>query len=175
MTSLYDLSLGTYRRVLQASIATMEKGASFFAEQGINPDDILEMRLAPDMAAFPFQVNSVRHHSLGAAKGLLAGEFSPPPDIPELDYQGLLGLLKEALTELDSVDADAIAAVEGKAMQFKAAKFEIPFSSENFVLSFSLPNLYFHATTLYDMLRIKGVPVGKMDFMGKMNVGLPES
>lgn len=173
MTDLYELSVGNYKRILASAIAVMKKGASFFDERGIDPADIITMRLAPDMAAFPFQVNSVRHHSLGAAKGLLAGEFAPPPDIPELDYQGLMGLLAEALTELDNIGADAIAGVEGKPMYFRMGNFELPFTSENFVQSFSLPNLYFHATTLYDMLRIKGVPLGKMDFLGRMNVGLP--
>ncbi len=175
MSDLYDLSVPTYRRVLTSAIAVMEKGASYFAEQGIDPGEVIDMRLAPDMAAFPFQVNSVRHHSMGAAKGLLAGEFSPPPDIPELDYQGLKKLLSEALTELDTIDSDAINAVAGKAMYFRMGDFELPFTSENFIQSFSLPNLYFHATTLYDMLRIKGVPLGKMDYLGAMNVGLPAS
>lgn len=175
MTNLYDLSVPTYRRVLTSAIAVMEKGASYFAEQGIDSGEVIDMRLAPDMAAFPFQVNSVRHHSVGAAKGMLVGEFSPPPDIPELDYQGLLKLLTDALVELDTIDANALKEVEGKAMYFRMGDFEIPFTSENFVTSFSLPNLYFHATTLYDMLRIKGVPLGKMDFLGKMNVGLPSS
>ena len=175
MSNLYDLSVPTYRRVLTSAIAVMEKGASYFAEQGIDPGEVIDMRLAPDMAAFPFQVNSVRHHSLGAAKGLLVGEFSPPPDIPELDYQGLFKLLTDALAELDTLDADALNAAKGKAMYFRMGDFEIPFTSENFVTSFSLPNLYFHATTLYDMLRIKGAPLGKMDFLGKMNVGLPDS
>ncbi len=180
MASLYDLSVPIYRRVLTSTIAVMEKGAIYFAEQAIDPEDIIDMRLAPDMAAFPFQVNSVRHHSLGAAKGLLVGEFSAPPDIPELDYQGLLKLLTDALAEFDTLDADvlntdALNAVEGRAMYFRMGDFEIPFTSENFLTSFSLPNLYFHATTLYDMLRIKGVPLGKMDFLGKMEVGLPSS
>ncbi len=45
---------------------------------------------------------------------------------------------------------------------------EIPFTAENFVLSFSLPNFYFHATTAYDILRMKGVPLGKLDYLGQM-------
>jgi len=49
--------------------------------------------------------------------------------------------------------------------------YEIPFTAENFALSFSLPNFYFHTTTAYDILRMKGVPLGKRDFMGKMKVG----
>ena len=53
-------------------------------------------------------------------------------------------------------------------------EMEIPFTAENFVMSFSLPNLYFHAATLYDMLRIQGVPIGKTDFLGPMAMGLPQ-
>ena len=174
MTQLYDLSVGTYKRVLASTIAVMEKGASFFDEQGRDSKDILEMRLISDMAAFPFQVNSVRHHSLGALKGILAGEFSPPPELPEANYQGLVDLLGDALAELDEITVDAVTAIEGKAIYFKARDYEIPFTTENFVLSFSLPNLYFHATTIYDMLRIQGVPLRKMDFLGKMSTGLPE-
>jgi len=82
-------------------------------------------------------------------------------------------VLTDALTELNAVEADVVLARAGKPMYFRMGELEMPFTSENFVMSFSLPNLYFHATTLYDMLRIKGVPLGKMDFMGKMSVGLP--
>ncbi len=174
MTNLYDLSVGTYRSVLTSTITVMEKGASYFEEQGLDLNDVVETQLAPDMAAFPFQVNSVRHHSLGAAQGIIAGEFAPPPEIPELDYHGLIQLLRDGLAELDTVEADAIAAVEGKAMYFRMPGVEIPFTTENFILSFSLPNLYFHATTIYDVLRIKGVPLGKMDYLGSMKVGLPD-
>ncbi|MBV1914874.1 MAG: DUF1993 domain-containing protein [Pseudomonadales bacterium] len=175
MTNLYNISFSSYKQVLGATITTMEKGAQYFDEQGLNTRELIEMRLAPDMAAFPFQVQSVRHHSLGAARGLIAGEFSPPPSMPDRDYQGYIDLLTETLTELDTISEDAITAIEGKAITFKLGEHEIPFTTENFVLSFSLPNLYFHATTVYNMLRIKGVPLGKVDFMGQMSVGLPES
>lgn len=174
-TSLYDLHINTSRRVLEATIGVMEKGASHLAEQGVNLNDIVNMRLIDDMAPFSFQVNSVRHHSLGAVHGILAGEFTPPPEVPEMDYQQLISYLQEALAGLDDIDADAVAAIEGKAVVLKAGGFEMPFTSENFIQSFSFPNLYFHATTIYDMLRIKGVPLSKIDFLGNMAMGLPEA
>ena len=174
MTDLYELSVGTSRRVLESTIAVMEKGANYFEEQGVDLTDIFDMRLAPDMNPFSFQVFSVRMSSLESAKGLLTGEMTGPPETYELDYHGAIKLLTETLAELNTIDADAIAAVEGKAVLFKTSDFEIPFTSENFVLSFTLPNLYFHAATIYDMLRIKGVPLGKMDFLGNMKIGLPE-
>jgi hypothetical protein len=174
MTDLYELSVGSSRRVLESTIAVMEKGASYFKGQGIDSAEIIDMRLVPDMNPFSFQVFSILMSSLGSAKGLLAGEMTGPPETHELSYQGAIKLLTEALAELNAIDPDAIAGVEGKAVHFKTSDFEIPFTAENFVMSFTLPNLYFHATTLYDMLRIKGVPLGKMDFLGNMNMGLPE-
>lgn len=175
MTNLYDLSFGNYKQTLGATIAVMEKGAQYFAEQNLDLDDLIKMQLAADMAPFPFQVQSVQHHSLGAARGLMAGQFAPPPPMAERNYQGYIDLLIEAAAELDTIKVEEIIATEGKAVRFKLGKHEIPFTAENFVLSFSLPNLYFHATTIYNMLRIKGVPLGKVDFMGNMRVGLPES
>ena len=174
MTNLYDLSAVTFKRVLAATIVVLEKGAEHFNEQGMDLNELVEMKLAPDMGAFPFQVNLVMHHTLGAVKGLIAGEFSPPSALPELTYQGHIDLLSDALVELNAIEVDAVMATAGKPMYFRMGELEMPFTSENFVMSFSLPNLYFHATTLYNMLRIKGVPVGKMDFLGKMSIGLPE-
>ena len=175
MTNLYDLSAVTFKRVLAATIVVLEKGAEHFNEQGMDLNELVEMKLAPDMGAFPFQVNLVMHHTLGAVKGLIAGEFSPPSALPELTYQGHIDLLSNALVELNAIEVDAVMATAGKPMYFRMGELEMPFTSENFVMSFSLPNLYFHATTLYNMLRIKGVPVGKMDFLGKMSMGLPEA
>jgi len=79
MTNLYDLSAVTFKRVLAATIVVLEKGAEYFNEQGMDLNELVDMKLAPDMGAFPFQVNLVQHHTLGAVKGLIAGEFSPPP------------------------------------------------------------------------------------------------
>jgi hypothetical protein len=91
--------------------------------------------------------------------------------MPELDYAGLQGLVEKAVTELQAVSAEEIDALEGKAVIFKLGDLEIPFTAENFILSFSLPNFYFHATTTYSMLRMAGVPLGKRDFLGTMRVG----
>ena len=82
-----------------------------------------------------------------------------------MDYQGLQTLLADAPEELRAVDADSINALSGLCSN------EIPFSNENFVLSFSLPNLYFHATTAYDILRMQGIGVGKRDFLGQLRMG----
>ena len=65
----------------------------------------------------------------------------------------------------------AINALAGKPMLFKMGETEIPFTTSNFLLSFSLPNFFFHATTTYSILRMHGVPLGKMDYLAAMRVG----
>ena len=52
-------------------------------------------------------------------------------------------------------------------MEFRMGSLSMPFNAQDFLLTFSLPNFYFHATTTYDMLRMKGTSIGKRDFMGK--------
>jgi uncharacterized protein len=169
--SLYDLSVTNYLQVLGSVSNVLEKGAQFAGETGLDLDDIVQTRLRDDMLPFQFQVISVMHHSRGAIEGIQAGEFSPPPALG-LDYAGLQGLVADASSMLEALPEDEVNALEGKSMFFKVNDFEIPFTAENFILSFSLPNFYFHATTTYSILRMAGVPLGKMDFLGNMRVGV---
>ena len=60
--------------------------------------------------------------------------------------------------------------LEGREVVFQIRDFKMPFTAEGFLMSFSLPNFYFHATTAYDILRSKGVPLGKRDYIGQMRM-----
>ena len=75
------------------------------------------------------------------------------------------------LHELKAQSREEIDTLGDGKVVFKIGGNEIPFTAENFALSFSLPNFYFHATTLYDILRLHGVPLGKRDFLGKLRIG----
>ena len=172
MISLYDLSVPNYRRVLDASIRIMHKAKEYFEDSDQDLGDIVTMQLAADMLPFSFQINSVRHHSLHALQGVIKGEFAPPAPLAETDYEGLIALLEKARQDLDEINADEINECFGKPVTFKMGSMELPFTAENFIMSFSIPNLYFHATTTYDMLRIKGAQLGKADFMGRMKIGV---
>ena len=169
MAAFYDLSVGTYLQIVGASSAVLKKGAEYLTEQ--NLEDAVNLRLTEDMANFHFQAVCIVHHSLGAIKGIQEGVFKPPAGYPDTDYAGLQNLIDSALAELGALDEEAINALATKQMVFSIGDNQIPFTAENFVLSFSLPNLYFHATTAYDILRIQGVPLGKMDFLGQLKIG----
>jgi hypothetical protein len=170
-TSLYDLSVSTYLQILRSVSGILAKTEGYARDHGLALPDIVETTLHPDMQPLRFQVISVWHHSLGAIKGLREGTFSPPPAMPELDYAGLQDLLKQAIVGLEGVSREEVDALAGKSMKFEMTNVEIPFTTENFILSFSLPNFYFHATTTYDILRMAGVPLGKMDFLGSLRMG----
>jgi len=169
--SFYDLTIGSYVQIVEAAVGVLQKGADHFAAKGIDPAEIVETRLIPDMANFHFQVTSVTHHSLGAVHAFKSGEFRPPK-YPPCGYAELQAMTRNTLDELKAQSRDEIDALAGGRVVFKLGGNEIPFTAENFAVSFSLPNFYFHATTAYDILRMKGVPIGKRDFIGAMKAGV---
>ena len=168
--SFYDLTVGSYVQIVEAATGFLQKGADHFAAKDIDPGEIVETRLFPDMANFHFQVTSLNHHSLGAVRAYQSGEFRPPkyPDCGYAELQAMTKKSLDALKPLSRNDVDPLG--EGKVV-VKIGGNEIPFTARNFALSFSLPNFYFHATTAYDILRMKGVPLGKRDFLGAMKAG----
>ncbi len=169
--SLYDLSVANYLQILGGVEGFLAKGLSHFQEAKTDPNAILDERLYADMAPFKFQVWATVHHSLGAIEGVKAGVFGPPSTIPAtMDYAGLQKAVTDAREALQQVNAADVDATQGKDVTFQLPTMKIPFTAEGFLLSFSLPNFYFHATTAYDILRHKGVPLGKRDFLGRMRI-----
>lgn len=168
--SLYDVSVAGFLQSLQGVSGFLDKGAQHCQANGIDLTSIVETRIAPDMWPFRKQIVSVVHHSLGAIEGVKKGTFSPPTDQREHDYAGLQKLVADARTALKAIAPEDVNALEGKDMAFVMGDFRLPFTAENFLMSFSIPNLHFHATTAYDILRSKGVPVGKRDYSGAMRI-----
>jgi hypothetical protein len=164
--SLYDVSVASYLQILGAVSGFLAKGREHCEKNGIDLGEVVETRLFPDMLPFRFQVISVAHHSLGAIRGIEAGVFGPPAYTPDSNYAALEKLVAETRTTLQGYKREAIDALESKDVQFKLGERGMPFIARDFVLSFSLPNFYFHAATAYDILRMKGTPIGKRDFMG---------
>jgi hypothetical protein len=167
--SLYDVSVGSMIQTVGAVSAFIGKGRTWCQEAGINPDEVVDTRLAADMFPFSFQLLSVVHHSINAIEGARAGVFGPPGP-QELDYAGLEALVADALARLKALSPDEVNALEGKDVVFRIGQGQIPFTAESFLMSFSLPNLHFHAATAYDILRQKGAPLGKRDYLGAMKL-----
>jgi uncharacterized protein len=169
--SLYDISVPSYLQILGGLSGVLEKGAKHAAENDIDLVELMGSRLHPDMLPFCFQVVAAWHHGGAAIKGIEDGLFTPPPPHSGYSYADLQGLLATAIADLEGLDAGTVNAMSGKSLLFRLGDMELPFTAENFILSFSLPNLYFHTTTAYDMLRMNGTPLGKMDFLGAVRFG----
>ncbi|MEC9432588.1 MAG: DUF1993 domain-containing protein [Pseudomonadota bacterium] len=168
--SLYDVSVATYRQALAGVTDFMGVAETHFAAQGEDLDALCELRLIEDMAKFRFQIVSVHHHSAGALAALKSGEFSPPSDKRRHDWAGLKGLVEEAKAAVEAATREEIEAAEGRDVTFRMGEVSRSYTAPNFILSFSLPNVFFHATTAYDLLRAKGAPIGKRNFSGPHRV-----
>jgi hypothetical protein len=122
---------------------------------------------------FPFgvQVRLVAHHSAGALRDVAQGAFTfPAKDLT--DYAGLQALLAEAEAGLRAWTPAAVDALQGKEVLFEVPSSRRMFTAEAFLFSFSTPNFYFHAVTAYGILRAKGAPVGKMDYLAGLRTAL---
>lgn len=168
--SLYDASVASYLQVLPAVSALLDKAADHFPAQGMELGEVVDARLHEGMLPLRFQVVSVVHHSIGTIKSLDSGVFSPPKYDASLDFDSLQAMLAAATAELAALTPDEVNARSGNPLAFVMGDLNLPFTAENFVLSFSLPNFYFHATTTYDILRHLGLPLGKRDFMGRLRI-----
>ena len=171
VTSLYELTVPNYLQIGNALRGVLDKAAAHFSAEGVDLEEIASARLHPDMALFRFQVFCIAHHSRAAVEALLSGEFGAPSGYETLSYEALQEGLAEAMAALEAVDREALDARAGSALVFRLGENEIPFTAENFVQSFSMPNFHFHATTTYAILRARGVDIGKRDFLGALRFG----
>jgi hypothetical protein len=165
--SLYAATVPSYRQILEAVAGLLGKAEAFCTEKGMAPQDIIHARLADDMQPFAYQVKSTAVHSLGAIEGVRRGVFSPDTTPPPETFAALKSRIVETLAALEAVEEAEVDSFVGRDMRFSFGERHVDFTAENFLLSFSQPNFYFHATTAYDILRWKGMPIGKRDFTGR--------
>ncbi len=168
--SLFDATVKSWLQGLGAAQGFLEKGFAHCRERGLDATEMLDVRLWPDMLPLRFQIHSIVHHSVGAIEGAKQHVFRPPSDLPEHDYPGMQAKVAAAIAALSDLKPDEVDALTGAEMIFEMRGRQIPFYAEDFLLSFSLPNFWFHAATAYDILRHKGVPIGKRDYLGMLRL-----
>ena len=166
--SLYQATVPSFLQILGAVAGQLDKAEAHCASQGLAPEALIQAKLAEDMLPFAYQVKSVAVHSQGAIEGLRNGVFGPDMSAPPADFAGLRDRIAAARQALQQVSESEIDGFVGKPMRFQMGSYRMDFTAENFLLSFSQPNFYFHAATAYDILRWKGLAIGKMDFLGQV-------
>ena len=168
--SLYDAVVPSNLQILGALDRVMEKAKAFCDERGLAQAELIDARLAPDMFPLGYQVKSCAVHSIGGIEGARAGSFSPDRNAWPTDFDGLRGILQRASAELFALDRETVDELTEADTHFAFGETKLPFTGANFLLSFSQPNFYFHATTTYAILRAQGVNLGKRDFVGTPRV-----
>ena len=164
-TALYDLTVPMFVRGLTALSGLLDKGAAYAAEQGIDPATLTGAQLIADMKPLTAQVQFACDTAKGTVTRL--GELEPvamPDD--EQTFAQLQARIAKTIALLEAVPREKIDGREDATVVLKIPGGEIPFTGRSHVLTFSLPNFYFHLTITYALLRQAGVPVGKMDFLG---------
>lgn len=168
--SLYAAVVPSFQQILQSVAGLVHKAEAFCAEKKLAPQEIIQARLASDMLPFAYQVKSSVVHSVGAIEGVRKGVFSPDMTPPPESFAALQARVTEALSTLAKIEAEEFEGFMGRDMRFEMGERRMNFTAENFLLSFSQPNFYFHATTAYDILRWKGVTLGKRDYIGPVRL-----
>jgi len=168
--SLYDALIPSYRQTLGAVEGLLLAAETLCAERQLPPEEIIEARLAPDMLPLAYQVKSTAVHSLGSIEGVRRGVFTPDMTPPPQTFAALRERIAGTLRALAAIEPAEIDGFIGRDMCFEFRERRLEFTAENFLLSFSLPNFYFHAATTYDILRWKGARIGKRDFMGRLRL-----
>lgn len=180
--SLYDLSVPTFLQTVRAVAGFLRRTAEHCAETGANPDDFVNARLIADMAPFHFQIEALTHHSVWGLEAVKTGAFAPPALIGAMPFAKLRALVDEAIAALEALTPAEVNGWAGKELNITLhrplnendrswtpwAPRQHAFTSEAFLLSSALPNFHFHAVTAYDILRSRGVPLGKRDYEGQL-------
>ena len=168
-TPIHKSTIGVMIRQAEALQAIVAKGREHL---GDGADAFINESLIEDMLPFSFQIRAVCNSSWGNVEAIRAGQAGPPPDMEINSYAQLESLLADTIENLKSVTPDEVDSLLDKDLVFVLGDFKIPFKGLGFLTSFALPNFYFHTTTAYNLLRRKGVEIGKRDFLGAMDMNM---
>ncbi|MBD8617536.1 DUF1993 domain-containing protein [Sphingomonas sp. CFBP 13728] len=166
MTSLHDLTVPAFRRGFASLSAILTTGEAFARDIGVAESEMLDTRLIADMAPLTAQVQRASDTAKGAMVRI-GGVPTVAMADDETTFAALQQRIAATLAFLDTVPRDAINGKESTPVTLVTRSQTFEFTAQSYVLGFVLPNFYFHITTAYALLRMRGVPIGKMDYLGR--------
>jgi uncharacterized protein len=166
MSTLYTATVGVFAQVLPPIARLVDKAEAHCREHGLPPEALTEARLAPDMWNFAHQMMCAVRYSADAVDALSSGVSSPYVGPPPTDFASLREVLTAAVARIEAATPDEIAQGAAREVRYEFGSGGMLFTGEDYLLSFALPNFFFHATAAYAVLRAQGVPVGKRDYLG---------
>lgn len=164
--SMHAASVPVFAKMFGNMLNWIEAAKAHAEAKKFSPDVYLTLRLAPDMLPLPKQIQIASD----AAKGCvarLAGQEIPMYEDNEATLDELAERIRKTRDYVLSVPAESFAGCEDREISVPRRTGEpLKFDGLNYLRHFATPNFYFHATTLYALLRHAGVPLGKPDYLG---------
>jgi len=162
---MYDASIPVLDRLLENLHHILKTGEKNAEERGIDMSVFLNARLAPDMYDLTKQVQVVTSLAKNCPHRI-AGTEPPVYEENEVTLAEIYSLIEKTRKEVTGFSRDDIDGKENSSFTVKLGPNEVEFTSLSYLSNFTLPNVYFHSATVYNILRHNGVPLGKMDFFG---------
>lgn len=164
--STYDASVPVFRQMLGNLSGLLQKAEAHATASGMAVSELLEATLAPDMFSFTRQIQIACDHAKGCV-ARLAGVENPKFEDAEKTVAELQERIRKTLEFVNSVKPEQFAGAEDKDIKLVFPWATYDFKGARYLTYWALPNFFFHATTAYDLLRHKGVVLGKADFLGQ--------
>lgn len=161
---MYDATIPPLSRTLNNLAHLLKKGEEHAEAKGFEPAVLFNARLFPDMYPLSRQVQIATDMSKGAA-ARLAGVEIPSYEDDETTFADLQARIVKTLTFLESVTPAQFARAETRQIELMVRKAKMEFTGQDYLLKWVMPNVYFHVTTAYNILRHNGVELGKPDFL----------
>ena len=165
--SMYQASVPVFIRMLNNLVTILEKAVAHAEAKKIAPAVLFSSRLYPDMFPLSRQVQIASDTAKGGA-ARLAGMEPPSYEDKETTFPELIERLRKTIAYLNTLKPEQIDGSEKKKVTLKVRDEMMTFEGLPFLLNRVLPNLYFHISTAYAILRHSGVEIGKKDYLGKM-------
>jgi len=163
---MYQASVPVFVRALNNLAALLEKAAAHAEARKIDPVVLMNTRLFPDMLPLSRQVQIASDSAKGGA-ARLAGSEPPKFEDNEKSFPELVARLRNTVAYLESIKPEQIDGCEDRTVSWKTQTTTRTMQGMPYLLSHVTPNVYFHVTTAYAILRHCGVEIGKQDFLGK--------
>jgi hypothetical protein len=163
--TMYQAAVPVFTRALNILSQLLYKAAAHVEQQQLDPQELLSARLFADMYPLTAQIQRASDAAkFGAAR--LAAIQPPSFTDDESSFYELQERVAKTIAFLETVQPQQFDGSAERAIILKIPERELHFTGQSYLLTFALPNFLFHVTTAYDILRHKGVPVGKMDYLG---------
>ena len=165
MLSMFNASIAPLKRALNNLSHILNKGEAHADAKGIDHNVFLNAHLFVDMYPLIRQVQIATDMSKGAA-ARLAGLEIPKYEDNEASFADLQARIAKTLAFIDKLKPAQLEGCENHDIAITVRKVELHFTGEAYLFNWVLPNVYFHVTTAYNILRHNGVELGKPDFLG---------